>query len=138
MHTARISHRFSSSVMEFFAAKWRNWRGRRAGLAQIYDTGPAEMQHIARDLNISPAELGALAGHSGDSADLMRRRLHSLDIDPATIEPAVIRDMQRCCSQCGAKTLCEHELEDHPKGATWPKYCLNEHTIDSLITEKKP
>ena len=136
MQTDRISHR--SSVMDFFAAKWRNWRDRRAGLAQLHNTGSAEMQRIAQDLNISPTELRVLAGHSGDAADLMGRRLHSLNIDPATIEPAVIRDMQRCCSQCGAKTLCEHELEDHPKAASWPKYCLNEHTIDALITEKKP
>ena len=136
MQTDRIFRR--SNVMQLFAAAWKNWRERRAGLAQLDNTDSAEMARIAQDLSMSPSELRVLAGHSGDAADLMQRRLHSLNIDPATIERAVIRDMQRCCSQCRAKTLCEHELEDHPKAASWPKYCLNEHTIDALITEKKP
>ena len=95
------------------------------------------MQHMARDLGTSVSELRILAGLNEDAADLLHRRLRGLNIDSAKIEPAVMRDLQRCCSQCGAKGLCEHELEDLPKAARWPKYCPNEQTIDALVAEKK-
>jgi len=92
---------------------------------------------MARDLGTSVSELRILVGYDEDAADLLQRRLRDLRIDPARIEPAVMRDLQRCCSQCGVKTLCEHELEDRPKAAAWPKYCPNEQTIDALVAEKK-
>jgi hypothetical protein len=46
-----------------------------------------------------------------------------------------MRDLQRCCSNCDSKQLCAHELEDKPKGASWPKYCPNEQTIAALTTK---
>ena len=57
--------------------------------------------------------------------------------EPGRYAVAVMRDLQRCCSQCGDKALCEHELEDHPKSTSWPKYCPNEQTIDALVAERK-
>jgi len=50
---------------------------------------------------------------------------------------AVLRDLQRCCSNCDLKQLCAHELEDKPKGAVWPKYCPNEQTLVALAIEAK-
>jgi hypothetical protein len=67
----------------------------------------------------------------------LQGRLRSLNIDPKKVEHGVMRDLQRCCSQCGAKTLCEHEFEDRPKQARWPDYCPNEQTIAALVAEKK-
>jgi hypothetical protein len=53
------------------------------------------------------------------------------------VDPSVMRDLQRCCSNCDSKQLCVHELEDKPKGAIWPKYCSNEQTIEALMTKLK-
>jgi hypothetical protein len=125
------------NVAQLFFGAWRNWQKRRARIAQFDNSDTAEMQHMAQDLGTSVSELRALARYDENAADLLQRRLRGLAIDPATIEPAVMRDLQRCCSQCGAKTLCEHELEDHPKAARWPGYCPNEQTIEALIAERK-
>jgi uncharacterized protein DUF6455 len=126
------------NVVQFFADVWKNWHERRVRLIAFDNCDSAEMQRIAQDLGTSVSELRALAGRDKNAADLLRRRLNSLNLAPATIEPAVMRDMQRCCSQCGSKTLCVHELEDQPKEASWPKYCPNEQTIGALVAEKKP
>lgn len=136
MLTDRAFPRFN--VFQAFSEVWNNWQRRRARLVEFDNSDPAEMQHMARDLGTSVSELRILAGHDKDAADLLQRRLLSLNIDPAKIEPGVMRDLQRCCSQCADKTLCEHELEDHPKTESWPKYCPNEQTIDALVAEKKP
>jgi hypothetical protein len=124
-------------LFQAFSQVWNNWQKRRLRLAEFDNSDLAEMQHIARDLGTSVSELRILAGHEEDAADLLERRLRGLNIDPAKIELGVMRDLQRCCSQCGDKTLCEHELEDHPKAESWPKYCPNEQTIDALIAEKR-
>ena len=134
MRTVRVSPR--SKVVQFFADAWQKWRERRARLDEFDQCDAAEMHRIAGELGTSIAELRVLIGRGEHAADLLRRRLHSLAVDPATIEPAVIRDLQRCCAQCGDKTLCVHELEDRPKAASWPKYCPNEQTIGALVAEK--
>jgi hypothetical protein len=113
-----------------------SWWKRRASIAAFDQIGADEEQNVARDLGTSVAELRLLAGQGADSANLLQRRLLDLKIDPAAVEPAVMRDLQRCCSQCGEKALCEHELEDRPKSAKWPRYCPNEQTIDALKSEK--
>ena len=135
MLTDRAFPRFS--VFQAFSEVWNNWQKRRLRLAEFDNLDLAEMQRMARDLGTSVSELRLLAGHDEDAADLLQRRLRGLNIDPAKIEPAVMRDLQRCCSQCGDKALCEHELEDHPKSTSWPKYCPNEQTIDALVAERK-
>jgi len=124
-------------VFQAFSEVWSNWQKRRSRLVEFDNSDPAEMQHMARDLGTSVSELRILAGKGADAADLLLRRLRSLNIDPAKVEPAIMRDLQRCCSQCGEKGLCEHELEDQPKATSWPKYCPNEQTIDALVAERK-
>jgi hypothetical protein len=134
MQTDRVSPR--PNVVQFFADVWKNWHERRARLVEFDNSDPAEMQRIARDLGMSMAELRVLAGRDRNAADLLRRRLNSLNLGPAGIDPAVMRDLQRCCSKCDNKILCAHELEDKPKVASWPKYCPNEQTIRALVAEK--
>ncbi len=135
MHSDRALPRLN--VVQMIIGFWNNWQRRRERLAEFDSSDSAEMQRMARDLGTSVSELRILAGHGEDAADLLQRRLRGLNIDPAKIEPAVIRDLQRCCSQCSEKSLCGHELEDKPKSASWPKYCPNEQTIEALVAEKK-
>jgi hypothetical protein len=134
MRTDRVCARFD--IAGFFVDLWRNWRERRARLVEFDSSDPAEMRRVARDLGTSLSELRALAGQDRNSADLLCRRLQSINIEGATIDPAVMRDLHRCCSLCGDKTLCMHELEDRPKQTSWPKYCPNEQTIAALVAEK--
>jgi hypothetical protein len=97
---------------------------------------PREMACIARDLGISPDELRVLAAQDNSAADLLLRRMETLRLDPTQVDPAVMRDLQRCCSTCKDKALCVHELEDRPSEAMWPQYCPNEPTLAALTEER--
>ena len=131
-------HDFSQSpIVRFFADAWKEWKDRRARLAAFDRADLNEMARIAGDLGTSPAELRGLTGRGPHAADLLGSRMRSLGLDQAKVDPAVMRDLQRCCSGCVSKTLCTHELEDHPKGARWPEYCPNELTIAALQSDNQ-
>ena len=108
---------------------------RRAAVKELANCDASEVARIAQDLGISAADLRVLASRDKTAADLLYRRLETLRLDPTSVDPALMRDLQRCCSNCISKQLCAHELEDRPKGASWPKYCPNEETIASLTTK---
>jgi hypothetical protein len=120
------------SVANFFSGWWRDWNERRARTIEFDRADPAEMMRIAGDLGMSVPELRTLVARGAHAADLLTRRMHSLGFDPAKVGATVLRDLQRCCANCQSKTLCQHELEDRPKAARWPKYCPNETTIAGL------
>jgi hypothetical protein len=119
-------------VDHLFGNFFSRQRKRRQQLAEFDQLDLAEKERIANDLKISISELRLLAGRDEDSANLLFRRLASLHIDSGKIDRAVLRDLQRCCSNCDGKDLCEHELEDKPQAASWPRYCPNEQTIEAL------
>ena len=123
--------------MKLFCDLWMSWNERRVRLAELDQVGSAETARVAGDLGTSSGELRSLVGRGAKAVDLLPRRMRSLDLDPERIEPAVMRDLQRCCASCDSKTLCAHELEDRPKGARWPKYCPNELTIGALSADKQ-
>jgi hypothetical protein len=109
---------------------------RRTSANEIACLEPRELTCIARDLGISPDELRVLARGDKSAADLILRRMETLRLDPAQIDSAVMRDLQRCCSMCKDKVLCAHELEDRPREAMWPKYCPNEQILAALTEER--
>jgi hypothetical protein len=108
---------------------------KRAAVNELAGCDASEVARVAQDLGISAADLCILANRDKTAADLLKRRLETLRLDPTSVDPALMRDLQRCCSNCDSKQLCAHELEDKPKGATWPKYCPNEETIATLTTK---
>ena len=121
-------------LMRLFDEAWKRFRTRRAALNELSHCDASELTRVAHDLGVSTEDLRVLATRDKTAADLLYRRLESLRLDPASVDPAVMRDLQRCCSTCDSKQLCAHELEDKPKGASWPKYCPNEEAIAALTT----
>ena len=115
-----------------FAEASKAFSARRAAVNELAACDPSGVARVAQDLGISVADLRVLASRDQTAADLLYRRLETLRLDPASIDPALMRDLQRCCSNCDSKQLCAHELEDQPKGATWPKYCPNEDAIAAI------
>ena len=109
---------------------------RRQSVNEIDRLEEQEKTCLARDLGISPDEIRLLAGEDKDAAGLLVRRMETLGLDPARVDPTVMHDLQRCCSKCLDKGLCVHELEDHPREPTWPKYCPNEQTLAALTQEQ--
>lgn len=118
--------------MNFLANLWKDWSERRARQFEFDRADRTEMTRIAAELGTSATQLRGLVDRGANAAELLMRRMRSLDLDPKRVEPAVMRDLQRCCSLCRSKTLCTHELEDRPQGARWPEYCPNELTINAL------
>ena len=115
----------------------KNWLRKRTSVNEVTALDSEELSCIAHELGISAAELRNLANHDRNAADLLYRRMEQLRLDRNHVDIAVLRDLQRCCSNCDLKQLCAHELEDKPIGATWPKYCPNEQTLAALTSESK-
>ncbi len=128
---SRTTDRWRAAV-HTIADAWRNWRERRRDIVEFEQADVTEMSEVAQDLGMSAVELRALVARGRNSAKLLEGRLQALGLESTRVDPAVMRDLQRCCSQCHNKALCIHELEDKPKGASWPSYCPNNHTIRAL------
>jgi hypothetical protein len=123
-----------SNLVRLFTEFGKAFRAKRAAANELANCGESELARVAQDLGISAADLCILARRDKTAADLLNRRLETLRLDPISVDPALMRDLQRCCSSCDSKQLCAHELEDKPKAASWPNYCPNEETIASLMT----
>jgi len=124
-------HYFIASFTEKLKNFWEN----RAAANQLANWDPLEVAHIAEDLGISTRELRLLAISNKTAADLLKRRLQSLHVDPTSVDPAIMRDLQLHCTQCDSKKLCARELDDKPPTPSWPKYCPNEQTIEVVKTQ---
>lgn len=112
----------------------RRWRDRREFADFVHDY-PQEADQLARELNIDKSSLMQLAGTPKEPPVLLNRRLRLLGIDPEQLgrsEPAVAQDLARCCTFCGSKARCAHDLSRHPDGADWRTYCPNVSTVDAL------
>ena len=115
--------------------RWfRAWRRRGTRRAELASCGPAEVEHMARDLGMSRGELSILAGKWPESADLLSRRLEQVRL--AGVEPQVLRDLGRVCTLCGSKRKCEYDLTIHPSNRAWTEYCPNAPTISALMAER--
>ena len=68
--------------------------------------GSVELERMVQDAGLTFGDVLELAKQSGDSASLLYRRLEQAGIDFRVMDPAVLRDMQRCCSFCDSKSQC--------------------------------
>ena len=129
-------HRTVSSLIRSVGTAWAAWRERRASMAEIAACDLAEIDRIAADLRMTPAELRTLASRSPDAAALLYRRLAATGIAPDLIDRDVIRDMQRCCSGCDSKKACESDLDQAVVPSRWPSYCPNAATVEALTAAR--
>jgi hypothetical protein len=134
MQTEPRSNVLVELINPFVEAVKGFWQ-KRAAVNELAACDAWEVTRIGQDLGISAADVRLLATRDKRAADLLNRRLATLRLDPTSVDPAVMRDLQRCCSHCDTKQLCAHELEDKPKVASWPKYCPNEQTITAITTK---
>ncbi len=124
-------HNFIAS----FTEKLKNFWEKRAAANQLANWDPLEVARIAQDLGVSTRELRLLAISNKKAADLLERRLQTLRVDPTSVDPAIMRDLQLHCAQCDSKKLCAHELDNKSSTPSWPKYCPNEQTIEIVKTQ---
>jgi hypothetical protein len=123
------------SLMDSLTEKWKNFWEKRAAIDELANCDPSELARIAEDLGVSTTELRFLAASDKHAADLLKRRLQALRVDPTSVDPAVMRDLQLHCAQCDSKKICAHELDDNSATSSWPKYCPNEQTIEAVQSQ---
>ena len=98
-----------------FEALWRVLSDWVTGRSPSWGSccGELEIERIARDVRMTPAELRAVAKRGPEAADLLLERMAALDLDPAEVAqvgPQTFRDLQRVCSLCESKRRCVRDL----------------------------
>ncbi len=112
----------------------RDWLGQRSSLDPAY-CPQEEIERMASDLRMPATELFSASRRGAKSAELLRRRLTALDLDPREIsrtEPGAMRDLQRCCTLCGSRGRCARDLSRNASTPTWQSYCPNAGTLAAL------
>lgn len=110
-------------------SKWR----------EIRQLDAREIEAVARDLNISPADLVSLMFTPSDSLKSLNKRLayEGLSEEALTVShPDELRDLRRVCSLCSEKSRCARDVR-HNRMATPAKYCPNEPTLRLLAREAR-
>lgn len=98
--------------------------------------GPDEVKAMARDLGMTPADLREMAAKGPGAADLLKRMLVALKVDPKVLgemDQRVTRDLQRLCITCGNKRRCEHELAAGTATTNMHEFCPNALTLETLF-----
>jgi hypothetical protein len=97
---------------------------------------PEDVQAIAHDLAMTPADLRTLTRKGPEGARLLYKMLAALGADPKKLskdDPMVMRDLQRLCVSCGYKRQCEHDLTEGHAAENYHDYCPNAYTLDLLF-----
>ena len=101
--------------------------------------GPDEVMRMAKDIGVTSSQLQELARNGADSANLLKRMLVALHVDPkviADMDPLVMREMKWLCITCSNKRQCEHELAKGTAAEHFEQYCPNAVSIDELLNQK--
>ena len=101
--------------------------------------GPDEVMRMAKDIGVTPSQLQELVRKGPDSANLLKRMLVALHVDPkiiADMDPLVMREMQWLCITCNNKKRCEHELAKGTATKHFHEFCPNAVSIDELLDQK--
>jgi hypothetical protein len=136
MAMTMMAHAHEGRTVLGRVGEWlKSWWERSTALAELEACSGPEMERVARDAGIGVSDLRVLAGKWPSSADLVERRMAVLGLDAVEVEaeqPAVMRDLQRVCSLCDNKRVCEHDLDRSPANAAWREYCPNTGTLAVL------
>ena len=131
--TRREPFPFVTKVIDMFG----DWLKQRRELNEFtkYAGYPGELERVARELNVTPADLEALVRQGPQGANELSYTLTALGIDETALfraEPALLRDMERVCSFCTHKRRCHQELAAGTAATNYVEYCENADTIDML------
>jgi hypothetical protein len=126
----------SHGALQGLLARVRDWWRRQEDLS-LLDSN--EVDRIARDLGMSSDTLKKLVARGPDAADLLYERMRALGISEADVDrtaSGVMRDLQRTCTCCNEKGICEKDLMEHPNDPAWKDYCPNAVTLEALARVK--
>ena len=116
---------------------WQAWTGFNPAYSDLSCCAQDEVERIAHDIGVSPAELRKLAELGPDSADKLLQRMKALKLDPdsvASAEPPTFQDLQRICSLCDEHKRCGEDFASKSEARDWEHYCPNASTLKLLTT----
>ena len=121
------------NVLSAIVERWQRWKERRDHLYEL-DSCQQEVELIASDLGMSAADLRRTAAKGPDAARELYDRLAALRFDRQSIEPVLMRDLERVCTQCDAKRRCRSDLA---RGSVSLRdaYCPNDGTLAALAQQ---
>jgi hypothetical protein len=131
----------TESIAGRLIGKLTGFLDRFRDIGEIRSLSAAEVDSVAHDLRISPAELETLVSRGRHGPDELPQMLKALGIDENAIkreEPGVLQDMRRVCALCVEKSRCNRELEAGTAAEHHRDYCANTYTVDTLGTKPKP
>jgi len=136
--TQREPYSFVTKIIDLFG----DWLKQRRELSELVGltADPGELERVARDLNVTPADLERLVRQRSQGANELSYTLTALGIDEAALlraQPALLRDMERVCSFCTYKRRCHEELAAGTAATNYAEYCANADAIDADILKFK-
>jgi hypothetical protein len=135
-------HASHCPTVEFVLDALAGWINKYRQASSLHDEfghcSPEDVMLIAKDLGVPVSELRTLATKGPGAADLMKKMLIALRVDPNLVDtnPAVMRDLQRLCVVCSQKGRCEHELAKGTASEHYREFCPNAYTLDALFKQK--
>ena len=119
------------ALPQALAKWWQDWtEGKR-----FEDCTDWEVERMAKDTGVSPAELRRLVDLGEGSADLLLDRMAALDLDRREVSatvPGTFQDLQRVCSFCKDHRRCALDLARDAADPAWKEYCPNVGTLQAL------
>jgi Family of unknown function (DUF6455) len=109
--------------------------GGGGNIREINELNSAEFAKIARELNVSTADLNTSVHQGPHAADELSKLLTLLGIDRDTLsqtQPLMLRDMTRVCGSCQQKRRCSQDLGTSASAQHYEEYCLNAPAIEEL------
>jgi len=100
---------------------------------------PDQVMAMAKDIGITPAQLRELASKQPGAADMLKRLLVALGVDPKKlddIDVRIARDMHWLCATCNNRTRCKHELAAGTAAENFREFCPNAIDLDALFNPK--
>ena len=122
----------TTGIADRLLARWRNWWRTRDELGGL---DREELERIAGEFGLSAQDLEDLASRGPGAADLLYERMRALGItraDAERVAHGLMRDLERTCSCCGDKGMCEKDLARHADDPAWKAYCPNAVTLESI------
>jgi transcriptional regulator with XRE-family HTH domain len=126
------------TAVEMLINTFSDWLKHRRDLNELRQLNTTELDRIAGELQVSPADLTELVRQGPHAADELPKLLNVLGIDEAALartQPLVLRDMERVCALCHDKGQCDRDLAAGTSAEHYQSYCLNASTIDTLGQE---
>ena len=123
------------ALPQAIAKWWRDWTEDN----RFENCADCDVERMAKDAGVSPAELRRLANLGEDSANLLLDRMAALNLDRAEVSataPETLQDLQRVCSFCKDHRRCALDLARDATDPAWKDYCPNVSTL--LVLDAMP